>query len=214
MNIIERLSSPAGRRDQKPNIALGREIAKVRDQSALVQIRKLLTDESTKTDVRADLLKTLEAIGETAPDLIADFYPAVKPFLKHPKNFMIWRAMCVLAKISPYNREKVPGDLVEILEAMDSGSVITRDHGFSILTDLYFEKNLQSQITPLIEEQLLKAPDNQLGQYAEKWLKMISNKDENKLLKILEDRLPDLVNESHRKRISKIINKLNKKISK
>jgi len=96
---------------------------------------------------------------------------------------------------------------------MDQGSVVTRDHGINLLIDLYSQTKYQKDITPLLEEQLLKAPDNQLGQYTEKWMKVIATSDIEKLLKILNRRLPELTSEYHKKRIDKNIRKLVKQIS-
>ncbi len=213
MNIIERLASQQNRRDQKPNIELGREIARSGDTKAINEIRSLLTNKNTSIEILADLIKTLESVGEVAPDLIADLYPQVITFIDHKNNQIVWRTMCVLALIGPFNRKLVFQDLSRILEIMDQGSVITRDHGINLLIDLYSQKEYHKDITPLLEEQLLKAPDNQLGQYTEKWMKVIATSDIEKLLKILNGRLPELTSEYHKKRIDKNIRKLVKQIS-
>ncbi|MEQ8338322.1 MAG: hypothetical protein RIA62_13290 [Cyclobacteriaceae bacterium] len=213
MNIIERLASHQNRRDQKPNIELGREIARSGDTKAINEIRSLLTNKNTSIEILADLIKTLESVGEVAPDLIADLYPQVITFIDHKNNQIVWRTMCVLALIGPFNRKLVFKDLSRILEIMDQGSVITRDHGINLLIDLYSQKEYHKDITPLLEEQLLKAPDNQLGQYTEKWMKVIATSDIEKLLKILNGRLPELTSEYHKKRIDKNIRKLVKQIS-
>lgn len=213
MNIIERLASQQNRRDQKPNIELGREIARSGDTKAINEIMSLLTNKNTSVEILADLIKTLESVGEVAPDLIADLYPQVITFIDHKNNQIVWRTMCVLALIGPFNHKMVFKDLSRILEIMDQGSVITRDHGINLLIDLYSQKEYHKDITPLLEEQLLKAPDNQLGQYTEKWMKVIATSDIEKLLKILNGRLPELTSEYHKKRIDKNIRKLVKQIS-
>ncbi len=213
MNVIDRLSCQQDRRDQKPNIELGKDIAKQRDLAAINEIRSLLNDEHTSIEILADLVKTLESVGESAPELIADLYPEMRKFLDHRKNHLVWRAMCVLSLIGPLNRKKVFQDLGIILKTMDKGSVITRDHGMNLLIDLYTEEAYKNDITPLIEEQLLKAPDNQLGQYTEKWMRVIATSETENLLGILNGRLPELTHESHKKRIEKNIRKLVKKIS-
>jgi len=211
MNIVARLSSQLNRRDQKPNIELGKEIAQERDSQAIAEIRSLLKDQNTPTEILADLIKTLESVGESSPDLIANLYPELRNFLNHPENHIVWRTMCVIALIGPFNRKKIFQDLGNILEAMDKGSVVTRDHGITLLVDLYTLPEYKEDIVPLLEEQLFKAPDNQLGQYTEKWMKFIATSEVEKLLKILKGRFPDLTNESHRKRVEKNILKLIKK---
>jgi hypothetical protein len=210
MSLVDRLSSSQDRKDQFPNEILGKEIAKSRDHESIREVRNLLLDPETKLEIKADLLKVLESVGNSAPDLIAREYPLLVSFLHLKKNHLVWRAMCVLSQISSLNRQNIYADLADILQVMDGGSVITRDHGFTILLDLYREQKYQDELGLLIEEQLMRAPDNQLGQYAEKWMKIVTDKDAKKMLRILEDRLADLTNESHIKRISKTILHLNK----
>lgn len=214
MKITERLSSQQNRRDQKPNIELGKEIARTRDKKAIKEIQELLNNDNTPIEILADLIKTLESVGESTPELISHLYPDLSKFLLHSENYMVWRSMCVLALIGPYNRKLVFQDLSKILDIMDKGSVITRDHGINLLVDLYSQQEYQEDIAPLLEEQLIKAPDNQLGQYAEKWMKVVATSDVDKLLNILNGKFPELSNESHKKRIDKIISKLVKKASK
>ena len=214
MKITERLSSQQNRRDQKPNIELGKEIARTRDKKAIKEIQELLNNDNTPIEILADLIKTLESVGESTPELISHLYPDLSKFLLHSENYMVWRSMCVLALIGPYNRKLVFQDLSKILDIMDKGSVITRDHGINLLVDLYSQQEYQKDIAPLLEEQLIKAPDNQLGQYAEKWMKVVATSDVDKLLNILNGKFPELSNESHKKRIDKIISKLVKKASK
>ncbi len=208
MSLLHRLSSQQNRKDQKPNIELGKEIASSQNIQAISEISVLLNDENTPVEILADLIKTLEAIGESTPELIAKLYPEIKKFLDHKENHLVWRAMCVLALIGPFNRTLVFHDLPKIMDIMDRGSVITRDHGITLLIDLYTVAEYRKDIIPLLEEQVLRAPDNQLGQYAEKWMKVIATPDAQKLLSILNERYPDFANESHKKRINKIISKL------
>lgn len=211
MSLVNRLSSSQDRRDQLPNEILGKEIAESKDHKSIRIISGLLLDPETKLEIKADLLKVLECVGNIAPELIAEEYTHVVPFLHHKKNHMVWRAMCVLSQISSFNRQKIYADLADILQVMDRGSVITRDHGFSLLVDLYSDEAYKAEIGPLIEEQIMSAPDNQLGQYAEKWMRVTTKKEAKSLLSILEDRSTDLKNQSHIKRISKLILRLNKR---
>lgn len=211
MHLAEKLSCKQGRKDQQPNIELGHNIARTEDQDSLKEIKQLLNDQDTSSAIMADFLKVLEAIGETRPDLISDFYPELSKNLRHEKNFIVWRAMCVLSQIAALNKDHVYKDLGRMLQVMDKGSVITRDHGFDILVCLYHEEKFRRWVIPLMEEQLLKAPDNQFGQYAEKWLAVIATKDASRLLKLVQERFPELMKTAHQKRAAKIILKLLKK---
>ncbi len=213
MNLLNQLSSAQGRRDQQPNIELGSAIAKSQNKDAILEIQRLLESAHITIDELADLLKVLEAIGEHSPELIINIYPEIKKYLNHPVNHIVWRGMCVLSQIAPFNREQVFKDLGRILQIMDKGSVITKDHGFKILVDLYKQEAYTSLLKPLMSEQLMKAPDNQFGQYAEKWMAVIATKDVHELLRIVQERLPELTSSSHQKRAEKIILKLLKKVN-
>lgn len=189
---------------------LGHKIVEENDEKAVKDIKELIATNKTSLPVLCDLIKVLEAIGTKKPFLIATLYPEVSKLIEHKENHVVWRAMCVLPLIAPYNMELVQDDLTRILKAMDEGSVITRDHGFSLLVSLYELPAYHENMTYILSEQLMKAPDNQLGQYAEKWLAVIEKSHIHLLIPLLETRLPDLEKEAHQKRISKIILKLQK----
>ena len=70
----------------------------------------------------------------------------------------------------------------------------------------------KKDIYPLVIEQLHNAPDNQLGQYAEKFLKVLNKDHQNSFEQILSSRQPYLEKDAHRKRIAKIQKKLWKKL--
>ena len=208
MDLINKLSSSLGTREQGPNMILGYQIADENDKKAVEDIKRLIATQKITLPVLCDLIKVLEAIGIKRPTLIAPLYPEVSKLIEHKQNHVVWRAMCVLPLIAPYNMELVQEDLSRILKAMDEGSVITRDHGFSLLVSLYELPTYRENMTHILSEQLMKAPDNQLGQYAEKWMAVINQTHIHLLVSLLENRLPDLEKEAHRKRTSKILLKL------
>lgn len=207
-DIISRLSTSLDQRNEQPNIALGKEIARAKDRAAINEIRKLLTS-GISTDLLCDLLKVLEAAGAHDPELIADLFDDLLALItRPPAGQVVWRSMCVLAWAAPLNRKQAFDHLGQLLDVMDRGSVVARDHGFNILTDLYNQPEYRDDLFPLIKEQILAAPDNQLGQYSEKWLKVIQKKHIPDLQSILETRQPELEKEAHRKRIGKILRQL------
>jgi len=64
----------------------------------------------------------------------------------------------------------------------------------------------------LIQEQLMKAPSNQLGQYAERLIEVLNKKHLNSLIETLESRREDVTNEHHIKRLNKNLKKLYKQL--
>ncbi|RED99758.1 hypothetical protein [Marinoscillum furvescens] len=206
MSIRERLSRSLSVNNEGPNKTLAAEIVQTADAESINELISLLQDEHT--DVVADTLKVLEMVGLKLPALVGPQAEQVFELLNHPSNKIQWRAMCVLSSIAHECPKFLEAHLPKILEVMDNGTVITRDHGVKILLALY----PAIATTPgLLLDQIQRAPDNQLGQYAEKWATVITPEDVADLILILENRLKDLHHPSHQKRISRVLKKLHKK---
>ncbi len=54
--------------------------------------------------------------------------------------------MIALSAIAPYRLDFMMENLTTILTAMDTGTVITKDHGFVILLQLYKKGKYQNQV--------------------------------------------------------------------
>lgn len=212
MNIVNHLSSSLGERTQLANQTLAQEIVRSQNHDALDQLIKLLSTDQ-KTDILADTLKVLEVIGELDSQFASRGFDQILIFLNHKSNKIQWRAMSALSTIAAHHIEKLYNILPQILEIMHSGTVVTRDHGVKILLTLYSQKNLQNEIAPLLAEQVLGAPDNQVGQYAEKWSKIVSKEHMPLLIETLGARSQELEKPSHQHRASKILLKLNKRLN-
>ena len=209
--IIHRLASSKGRRDQGPNKALAADVISSADFDAIEKLIDIIADQTLHINLTADALKVLEMIGEQQPKWIEKAFTPTLQLLESKQNKLVWRAMTIISLTSIFFPDKTFENLGMILKTMDSGTVITRDHGVSVLINLY-QSNYQDEVKPLLIEQILRAPDNQLGQYAEKWMKIISKDDIHDLLRTLEQRQPDLTHPSHQKRIEKIVLKLYKRL--
>jgi len=209
MNIRNRFARSQGISNEIPNKQLASEIVASSDEASIREILQILR-ESKKPDELSDGLKVLEMVGEQNPGLLADAFTPVFTLLQHTQNKIQWRAMSALSTFSFLHPATTFDNLGVILDLMDQGSVITRDHGVKILIGLYKEDAYRRDIGPLLLEQVTAAPDNQLGQYAEKWMPVITREDRAKLIHVLEMRQPELVNPSHQKRISRVLLKLHR----
>jgi len=209
MNIRNRFARSQGISNEIPNKQLASEIVASSDEASIREILQIL-HESKKVDELSDGLKVLEMVGEQNPGLLADAFTPVFMLLQHTQNKIQWRAMSALSTFSFLHPAATFDNLGVILDLMDQGSVITRDHGVKILIGLYKEDAYRRDIGPLLLEQVTAAPDNQLGQYAEKWMQVITQEDRAKLIRVLEMRQPELVNPSHQKRISRVLLKLHR----
>lgn len=211
MSLSERFSSALGRRDEEPNKAIALEIVRSNNAEAVQELIELLKNPAN-THILADAIKVLEMIGAENPDLAKPAFSELFPLIQHPENKIVWRTMSALSTISQFAREQCFHHLGLLLQTMGHGSVITRDHGFKVLLVLY--NHYPEDLLPILNEQILAAPDNQLGQYAEHWMKVIDRSHVHLLIRALEARHHDLTNPSHQKRISRVLRSLHAKLFK
>ncbi len=204
--IKDQLANALGRKDEAPNIALAEKISKKADKKAIGELIALMNDKSTP--VRHDAIKVLYEIGERKPELITGYAEDFLKLLDHKDNWMKWGAMTVLSVISKINPEYLAKHLSKILDAMDQGSVITRDHGIFILSNISSIKKYHEDCMELFLEQIQKAPVNQVPMYAEKMTEVISPAYIKKLEKILRSRHDVMEIPSKEKRIEKLLKKL------
>ncbi len=204
--IKDQLANALGRRDEAPNIALAEKISKKNDKKAIAELIWLMNDKSTP--VRHDTIKVLYEIGERKPELIAGYAEDFLKLLDHKDNWMKWGAMTALSVISKINPVYLAKHLSKILDAMDQGSVITRDHGIFILSNIASIKKYHEDCMELLLEQIQKAPVNQVPMYAEKMAEVISPAYIKKLEKILRSRHDVMEIPSKEKRIEKLLKKL------
>lgn len=202
-SIEDQLAHNLGRRDEQPNITVAIQIARTRNAPAVAELVKLL---SHKTGgIRNDAIKALYETGEREPALLVPYVQTFLKLLAHKDNRMIWGAMSALAAISQAHPEPLAKNLVSILAAMDSGSVITRDKGIAILASIASVKKHHKDAMDLLLEQVEKAPVNQLPMYAEKMAGVISQPYVKKLISILTERQDVWAIPSKAKRLEKLI---------
>jgi hypothetical protein len=124
---------------------------------------------------------------------------------------MIWGAMHALSAISNVKPDLLVKNITTILDAMDHGSVITRDHGIFILCRIASLKKYHDDCMELLLEQLQKAPVNQFPMYAERTAKVATPAYSKRLEKIINARKDVMEIPSKKKRIEKILNSLHLK---
>src|SRR4030095_3601361 len=205
-SVLRQLANALGRRDEAPNIALAEKISKTNNKNAIEEVNGLMNHKTA--DIRHDAIKVLYETGERKPELITGYNKDFLKLLDHKDNWMKWGAMSALSVISKVKPELIAGHLTTILDAMDKGSVITRDHGIYILCNVASLKKYNQDCIELLLEQLQKAPVNQFPMYAEKTAEVISSSDIKRLEKILASR-PDVMEiPSKEKRIKKLLKTL------
>lgn len=206
MTVTSRLASSLGRRDEVPNQELAIEIAANGDASAVAELVENLSHKSK--DVRHDCIKVLYEIGERSPSLIAAYADQFAALLDSKDNRMQWGAMTALNAIAHENPEVVFAAVPKLAAVADKGSVITRDNFVAILIKLGGIPAYADQALPLLNEQMLSCPSNQLPMYAENALPVIGGVHKVTFVKTLTSRLGDFEKESKRKRVEKVLKRL------
>jgi hypothetical protein len=131
--------------------------------------------------------------------------------LDNPRNRLRWGGMSALARITNENPKAIYAALSKIIAAADEGSVITKDNAVAILIKLSSMKQYAENAISLLNEQLLGSPPNQLPMYAENALPVIDEKNREVFIRTLSSRLDDLEQETKRKRVEKVLQKLKEK---
>lgn len=202
-SIKDQLANALGRRDEAPNIALADKISKASDKKAVEELIGLMNH--TSIPIRHDAIKVLYEIGERKSELIEKYHEDFIKLLEHKDNWMKWGAMSALYVISKVKPELIADYLTTILDAMDEGSVITRDHGIYILCNMALVKKYHKDCMELLLEQLQKAPVNQMPMYAEKTAEVISAPYIKRMEKILRARYDVMEIPGKKKRIEKLL---------
>lgn len=116
--------------------------------------------------------------------------------------------MTALDCIASVNPNGIYKQLAKILDVADKGSVITKDHGISILIKLVKEKTYTDNALTLVLDQLRTCANSQLPMYAENAIPVIIEKYKKDFIKVLTSRIPDIEKETKQKRVEKVIKKL------
>lgn len=205
MTVIDKLASSLNRRDEVPNQELAKVIAEKKDTKAIKELVEHLADKNR--NIQSDCIKVLYEAGNLYPSLIAGYVNDFVALLDNKFNRLQWGAMHALNCLTGEMPEVIYQTLPKLAEIADQGSVITRDNYVAILIKLGGIAGYAENIFPLLHEQLLSCPPNQLPMYAENALPIINKANKTMFVQALSARLDDLEKESKRKRVEKVIKK-------
>ena len=205
MSVIQKLASSLNRKDEVPNQELAMQIASKNDAKAVKELIDNLANKSR--DIQNDCIKVLYEIGERRPALFPLMQKFLLKLLDHRNNRLQWGAMTALYAITSDIPEAIYKTLPKIIESANNGSVITKDYCANILINLCSIKEYSGKAFPLLIEQLLNSPTNQLPMYAEKSIPIINEKNKALFVKTLSSRLNDIEKDTKRKRVEKVIKK-------
>ena len=206
MSILNELASVMNIRSTEPNKALAQKLA---DTNNVAGVQELVDNIGNKK-IQSDIIKTLYELGERKPALIVPHAAVFITLLDSKNNRMVWGAMTALSAIATECAPLLYKAITQIVAIADKGTVITKDHAVNILVKLSAFKEFADDTLPLLLEQILAAPMNQMPTYAEKTLPVIEAANKPAFLDILITRLPDIEGDAKRKRLEKVIKKVSK----
>lgn len=209
MPIQDQLSYSLGLKTQEGNKILAQNIANSDNIEQLNELVKFINSKPHER-LQMDAMLTIAYISEHNPKLVLDHIDFLLHKLHDPINRVIFGSMIALSNAAHLALDKLFVNLSQILDAMEAGTVVTKDHGFRILVSLYQEEKYSEDTFFIIIEQIIIASANQLGQYTERMIPVLKANHKKKFITTLEDRREGLSNEYHLKRLSKYLKKLYK----
>ncbi len=177
------------------------------DEKAVEELVKNLSNKDRA--IQSDCIKVLYEVGERSPALIAQYAGEFSSLLDSANNRLVWGAMAALDQIALANPKTIYGMLKKIVGSAEKGSVITRDHAVGILIKLASLPQYRETVITLLLEQLKRSPTNQLPMYAENLVPIVTKKNRAVFVKTLTSRLDDMEKATKRRRVEKVIDKLN-----
>ncbi|MDF3026113.1 MAG: hypothetical protein K0S23_420 [Fluviicola sp.] len=208
MSVINELASSLNRRDEIPNQELAAKIASSKNKQAVAELIEGL--QSKSKDIQNDCIKVLYEIGVIDPKLIADFAPVFLDLLKHKNNRLQWGGMTALDTIALENPEFIYESIPLILDAVSKGSVITMDGAVNIFIKLCGIPEFSENAFVVLIELIQKSPTNQLPMYAERAMPIVTSENKMRFVMVLSSRLNEIEKESKRKRVEKVVQKVQK----
>src|SRR2546428_9166375 len=208
MTIIDKLASSLNRRDEVPNQKLAKQIVDRNDEKAVEELVGNLTNKDR--EIQSDCIKVLYEVGERKPALIAKYAGEFSSLLDSENNRLVWGGMAALDQIALADPKTIYGMLAKIVGCGEKGSVITSDHAVGILIKLASLPQYRVRVIPLLIEQLKRSPTNQLPMYSENLVPIVTEKNRAAFVRMLASRLHDIEKASKRKRVERVIAKLNR----
>lgn len=206
MTVLDKLAGALERRDDQLNVALAEAIAASGDLTAVAELAEAVRNGETRQ--ANDAIKVLYEIGARNPELIAAQCPVFVEALRSSNNRQVWGAMSAIDAVAERRAHALVNELPAIIAAADKGSVIAKDHCNSILVKLA-KAGYGEMAVPILVERLRTAAPNQFPGYAEEIAPVLTPETQPGFLAVLKDRLGELLQESKRRRVERVMAKLN-----
>jgi hypothetical protein len=203
MPVIHRIAFYQNRRDEIPNVLLGRELAETEDLEGLAEVAAHLHDPNA--NIASDCLKVLYEAGYLRPELVAIYVDDFLALLRHRNNRLVWGSMIALGLIAPRQAERLFDQRALIFETMANGSVITMDNGIQVLaTVAAHSAEYNRELFPFLLKHLRTCRDKEVAQHGERISMAVNDTNRADFIAVLTARLPGLT-DAQAARVRKII---------
>lgn len=203
MTILYKLASSLGRRDAEPNQKLAQQIIIRMDALSVVE---LIENTSNKIEnIQADCIEVLSEIARSKPELIVKYDSFFIKLLNSRNGSLVLSSLAILDYITKWKPDSIYNNLPKILEVADSGLLVSKEHGISVLLQLVFVEKYTFEVSRLLLVQLKTCAIILVVRYAEKVQELIIDTYKVEFVEVLKLRLGEIDNNVKREKIQKVI---------
>lgn len=193
ISVLDQLASSLGRQDEAPNLALAEVIAAQNDPSLIADLIAGL--DHPDRAICSDALKVLYEAGKRRPEVLHGYAPRFAEFLRSHNNRLVWGGMEVLAALAADRPGEVAPFFDDIVDATESGSVISRDWGVRAIAAIGIDVPARrDRAISFLIDLLRSCKPSEFPRHAESCLTLLKTDAEavTAFRHICEQRLPDL----------------------
>jgi hypothetical protein len=203
MSVLQKLACMQNGRDQVPNKELAKELAEKRNVEEIKEIAENLWNKDK--NIQSDCASVLEEIGHLAPELIEDYVSDFLKLLSSNNNRLVWGAMITLSIVADRKPKQIFDNLDDIVEAIEKGSVITRDNGIKTLAIVASgNEEYNEAIFPFLIEHLKRCRPKDVPQHAESIMCAVTLENQVRYIDVLKQRF-DTPSSSQQRRVKKLL---------
>ena len=209
MKWINKIAYHRNIRNETPNRELAKELYDTENKDGIKEISEYLFDKNKS--IASDCLAVMYEIGYNKPQLISGYLEIFLKLLESKNNRMVWGAMIAITTISKIKAKEIFQQITLILNAIDSGTVITEVWGIKTLASLSsIDGAMKKKLMPILADYLQKARPVDFTTRLEDILQTVSTDNDAALIgKIVKEKLSEL-SEAQKKKLKTLINKFNK----
>lgn len=205
MTAVNKIAWFQNRHDDLPNQQLARELVEKEDRNGIQEIADHLRNK--EPNIQSDCIKVLYETGYLAPELIAEYVDEFLTLLKSRNNRMVWGSMIALATISELRANEIHAQVDQIKKAMENGSVITVDHGVTVLATVAAKNKQDKALFSYLVKHLTTCRPKDVAQHAERMMAAVDGNNKGEFIAVLERRMTDL-SSAQAARVKKMIKEI------